>query len=913
MQLWSRLKHLSRNLLRRQQVEGQLDEELRSYTDLIDDEKIAAGIPASEARRTTLAELGGIEQVKQSVRDRRTGATLELLWQDVRYALRQLARNRAFTLTAVITLGLGIGATTAIFSAVYALLLRPLPYPDANRLMYVSAQMSNAHNAALGSQDFVAGQTSLKSFEQFAGYDYYYNQNLTGSGEPLRVVRADVTANFLPMLGVVPQLGRLFTKDEDRPAGPPVTVISNHLWRTYFHADPAIVGKSIAIDGKSLTIIGVLPLRFNFPDLTLEPDVYTAADLDRDTTIAIDKPMIGIRTIVQLRPDITVKHAQAELQAFYLARLHEVPAEFRSFFAGREITLQPLQRHITGDNRKPLFILLACVAAVLLIACTNVANLQLARAVSRRHETALRGALGASRLRLIRQFLVESLVLSSLATTLGLAIAFIITAFVRSTGTLGTSASSSRISQLMQLPLGKLSTSIYIDGWVLAFTICLALLTALLFGLAPAISGTRLDLRNALQSTAMRVTQAREQRLLRHGLLVVEIALAVVLLASAGLLVRSFVNVMRYDSGFDSSDTMTGTTLLAGPRYGHPDQHGMPSPSPDLVRIFINNLLPRLQALPGVQSAAIASALPLGRVQDTAITFGSPTPPPPAASWKTAPGISVTPDYFHVVGTPILQGRAFTIDDTATSLPVAIVNRAFARQYFAGSGLGRRFNYIVGRDQFAPVTIIGIAQDIHHNGLEQAIRPEFYVPETQSPSDGVNIALRSTADPVLLANAMRRAVLAVDPKQPVADIETMDQRVSDLVARRRLIMLLIACFAALAVILSAVGVYGVFAYSVSQRTQEMGIRLALGASRRGLVVLIVAQASRLIAVGGILGLTGAFGLSKLLASMLVGIKPHDALSFSLAWILMTVVALLASTIPASHAARTDLVSVLHSE
>jgi predicted permease len=913
MRLWSHLKSLSRNLFRKRQVESQLDEELRSYADMVADQKIAAGIPASEARRTTLADLGGIEQVKQSVRDRRAGTGLELLWQDVRYALRQLRRNRAFTLTAVITLGIGIGATTAIFSAVYALMLRPLPYPDASRLMYISAQISGSHNDVLTSQDFVAGQATTKSFEQFAGYYYYYNENLTGPGEPLRIGRANVTANFLPMLGVVPQLGRLFAENEDQPAGPPVTVISNHLWRTYFHADPAIVGKSIAIDGKSLIIIGVLPLRFNFPDLTLEPDVYAAADLDRDTTIAIDKPMIGIHPIVRLRPDISVEHAQAELQAFYLARLHKVPAEFRSFFAGREINLQPLQRHITGDSRKPLFILLACVAAVLLIACANVANLQLARAVSRRHEIALRGALGASRSRLMRQFLVESLVLSSLAGVLGLAIALVIAALVRSTAAVATSPSSSRISQLLQLPFGKLSASIYVDGWVLAFTICLALLTTLLFGLAPAISGSRLDLRNALQSAAMRVTQAREQRVLRHSLLVIEVALAVVLLASAGLLVRSFVNVMRYDSGFDSSDTITSTTLLAGPRYDRPDEHGMPSPSPDLIRIFINNLLPRLQALPGIQSAAITSALPLGRVHDTAITFGPSTPPPPAATWKTAPDISITPSYFHVVGTPIVQGRAFTSSDTAASPPVAIINRAFAMHYFAGNALGKRFNHEVGRDQFAPLTIVGIADDVRHNGLEQQVQPEFYIPESQSPSDEVNIAIRSTADPILLANAMRKAVLAVDPQQPLFDIQTMDQRVSSEVAQRRLLMLLIACFALLAVILSAVGVYGVFAYSVSQRTQEMGIRLALGASRRGLLGLIVAQAARLIALGGVLGIVVALVLSKLLASMLVGVKPHDAMSFSLAWILMTVVALLASTIPASHAARTDLVSVLHSE
>jgi predicted permease len=504
-------------------------------------------------------------------------------------------------------------------------------------------------------------------------------------------------------------------------------------------------------------------------------------------------------------------------------------------------------------------------------------------------------------------------VLSSLAAALGLGIAFVITALVRNTGALTPSPSSSRISQLLQLPLSKLSTSIYIDGWVLAFTIGLALFTTLLFGLAPAINGTRLDLRSALQSAAMRLTQAREQRVLRHGLLVVEVAIAVVLLACAGLLVRSFVNVMHYESGFDPSDTLTGTTLLTSPRYEPPGEHGMPTASPDAIRIFINDLLPRLQALPGVQSAAITNALPLGRVQDTAITFGAPTPPPPVATWKTAPSISITPDYFHVVGTTIVQGRAFGSSDTAASQRVAIVSRAFATRYFAGNALGRRFNDIVGGNQFASLTIVGVVDDIRHNGLEQQVQPEFYVPESQSPSDEVNIALRSTADPALLANAMRKAVLAVDPKQPLFDIQTMDQRVASLVAQRRLIMLLITCFAALAVILSAVGVYGVFAYSVSQRTQEMGIRLALGASRSGLLGLVVAQAARLIALGGGVGIAAAFLLSKLLTSMLVGVKPHDAMSFSLAWILMTVVALLASTIPASHAARTDLVSVLHSE
>jgi predicted permease len=913
MRLWARLKSLSRNLLRRQQVESQLDEELRSYADMLADEKISAGVPAQEARRTARADLGGIEQVKQSVRDHRTGTGLELLWQDLRYALRQLRRNRAFTLTAVITLGLGIGATTAIFSAVYALLLRPLPYPDAGRLMYISTPHSTFNADVLASPDFVAAQSSVKSFEQFAGYNDWI-KNLTGLGDPVRVHRTGVNANFLPMLGIVPQLGRLFTHDEDRPDGPPVVILSDHIWRNHFHADPAIVGKSVALDGELQTIVGVLPRSFSFPDLTLEPDIYVPIDLSRDTVISIDKPVWDVRTIVLLRPDVPIQQAQAELQTFYAGRLQKAIPEIVSYYATMHVIVEPLQRHIAGDSRKPLFILLACVAAVLFIACANVANLHLARAVSRRHETALRGALGASRLRLIRQFLVESLVLSSLAAALGLVIAFVITALVRHTGTLNTSPSSSRIAHLLQLPFGKLSAVIEINAWVLAFVIGLALLTTLLFGLAPAISGSRADLRTALQSAALRVTQAREQRLLRHSLLIIEVALAVVLLASAGLLVRSFVNVMRYESGFDSSDTLTGTTLLSGPRYTPPATNHQIFREPQPMRAFVDDLMAKLRSLPGVQSAAIASGLPLGSVDGSAFIVGQgPTPPLGSREWKVAAYISVTPEYFRVVRTPILQGRAFTIDDTATSPLVAIVNRAFARQYFAGNALGKTISRPNGPTQHATLTVVGIAEDVRHQGLEQQVQPEFYLPEEQSPSYSVNIALRSTADPILLANAMRKAVLAVDPQQPLFDIETMDQRVSDLVAQRRLIMLLIACFALLAVVLSAVGVYGVFAYSVSQRTQEMGIRLALGASRRGLLGLIVAQAARLIAVGGVLGIAAALALSKLLASMLVGIKPHDALSFSLAWILMTVVALLASTIPASHAARTDLVSILHSE
>jgi predicted permease len=903
----SRIKSAARNLFRRRQVESQLDEEVRSYVDMIADEKIASGMSASEARRTALAGVGGIEQVKQAVREHRAGTGIELLWQDTRYGLRQLRRNRGFTLTAVVTLGLGIGATTAIFSAVYSLLLRPLPFDDSKQLVYISSDFPTGRWNTLLSPDFVAAQSGTRSFVQFAGYcKRVVNSNLTSGGDPIRVSQINVTANFFPTLGVLPQLGRNFSSNEDRRNGPPVILLSDRLWRNRFHADPGVVGKAVTLDDKAQTIIGVLPPHFSFPDLALEPDVYAAADLDPDNVLTLRQSVLMMHAIARLRPGVSMEQAQAELQAFFLAHARGYPDPIARSLAGRQMVVEPLQRHLTGDDRKPLYILLVCVAAVLLIACANVANLQLARAVSRRHETALRGALGASRLRLIRQFLVESLILSSLAAVLGLTIAFVFTSLIRYEGTLDGSqmALHSRAAQLLRLPFGKLSVAVEVDGWVLAFTVGLALLTTLLFGLAPAISGTRTDLRNALQGPALRISSGRELRLLRHGLLVIEVGLAVVLLSSAGLLIRSFLNVLRYDSGFDPNNTLTGVTELSGQPYRSDS-------GAELIRGFVDRLLPRLKALPGVQAAAVTNALPLE--PDMAAT---------TIIFKDSPGhlplayrISVTPDYFRAVGTTIFRGHAFTTDDIEPR--VAIVNRAFANQFFAGDALGKRFvryeDAQKNSDPSAWFTIVGIADDVRHNGLEHEVLPEFFVPMSQIPDPHIDIVLRTATDPASLANAMRQAVLAVNREQPLFDVQTMDQRVSDAIAQRRLIMLLIACFALLAVVLSAVGVYGVFAYSVTQRAHEMGIRLALGASRNALLRLIVMQAARLIALGGVLGVGTALALSRLLASLLVGVTPHDAVSFSLAWAMMTIVALSASTLPAADAARTDLMSVLHSE
>lgn len=661
------------------------------------------------------------------------------------------------------------------------------------------------------------------------------------------------------------------------------------------------------LNGKEHTIVGVLPAHFSFPDFVAEPDCYAPMPLDSDTNVSISKPSWPMHVVARMRSDVSIEQAQAEIDTFFQARAKSYPAAMSKFSDGRRIIVVSLQDHVTGSERRPLYILLASVLAVLLIACANVANLQLARAVSRRHEIALRGALGASRARLIRQFLVESLVLSTFAAALGLMIAIAITAAVRHTGTLDTAQASSRTAQLLRLPFGKLSTVIQIDGWVLAFTVGLALVTTLLFGLAPAISSTRTDLRNTLQLAALRITSGREQRLLRHTLLIVEIGLAVVLLASAGLLIRSFINVLNYDSGFDSGNTLIGNTLIG---YQSRDAYGMH------IRSFVDQLLPRLHALPGVQTATIASAMPLeSTMANTAIAFEG-VPLPPIGTWPTMSMISVTPEYFHVVGTTILQGRSFKDSDRDGAPLVTIVNHAFADRFFAGDALGKRFKGNFSGStayDFKTFTVVGIADDVRHGGLETKVKPEAFLPMDQFPQGKISIAVRTEHDAGSFANVLRQAVTTVDSNQPLFDIQTMDQRVSDATAQRRLIMLLTACFALLAVVLSAVGVYGVFAYSVNQRKQEMGIRLALGASRRGLLRLVVMQAARLITTGGILGVGTALILNQLLASQLVGVTSHDAVSFSLAWVLMTLVALLASTIPAAQAARTDLVSTLHSE
>jgi predicted permease len=902
--MWSHIQSALLNLLHKQQIESELDDEIQSYIATVTDEKIAAGLTPAEARRSALVESGGTEHVKQAVRNSRAGTLAESLWQDIRFGIRQLRRNPAFSWTAVLTLALGIGATTAIFSAVYALLLRPLPYPGSDRLMFIYQHTKYDDKSALLNQDFSAAQSALRSFESVAGYLGPSDENLTGTGAPMRVSVMRVTANFFPTLRVIPALGRNFLNSEDRKNGPAAVILSHRFWQSRLNSDPAIIGHTITLAGKAQTVVGVLPARFIFPDPAAEPDLYVPTGMDTNSSLVTHNISIWmVLTIARLRDGVTLPQAQADLKLFEENRVKGYGPFFKNWAESRKIIAEPLQHYITGDDREPLLILLACVAAVLLIACANVANLQLARTVTREPEMALRGALGAGRLRLIRQSLVENLILSITASVLGLAIATAITWLIRQGGAPGEFSSGSSVADLLQAPFGKLSAAVNVNGWVLAFTAGLALLTTIFFGLAPAIGSSRSDLRTALQGAARHFSSGRQQRRLRSALLAAEIGLAVLLLTGAGLLIRSFVHVIQNGTGFDPRQCLTAKVQRN------------PSEEPERTRAFAQQLLPRLKALPGVQAAAIGSAVPLEEIyRQRSLAFGD-GPPLPVGQRPDAYIIGVSPEYFAATGTSLLQGRAFTDADNA-AVPVVIVNQAFARKYFNGNALGKQFriNRIsLGRDVFTPITAVGIVQDVHYNGLETDLKPVIYLPFDQEPYVEVNILLRSSVEPAALTAPMRKAVIDTDSTQPLFDVATMESRLSQSLAQRRLIMLLIVSFAVLAVMLAGIGVYGVFTYWVSQRRQEMAIRLALGSSRPELLRLVVSQAMRLILAGGIIGIAGAWFLDRLLANMLVGVKVHDPISLSLAWALMTLIALAGSCVPARNAARTNVISVLHSE
>ncbi len=880
-------------LFRGDRQDRELAEEIESNLEMHIADNLRAGMSLGEARRQALISLGGVEATKEAYRDQRGLPVLDTLFQDVRYGLRALRRSPGFALTAVMTLALGIGATTAIFSAVYALLIRPLPYRDSSRLVWVTERVPSGFGGAVAEPDMIAWRERGRPFEAVAGYAFN-EYTLTGVGEPVRISGALASANYLALLGVTPQIGRDLTADDDRPGSPAVAVISDALWRERFNANPQVLGATLNLDRDPYTVIGVLPPDFHFPDMPNAPEVLMPLRAPASSTFSSENATVELQVLAKLPSGVSLENAQAELQLFQQDRLRTYPAPMARMAQGRRMEVTPLQRHIAGDARQTVVLLLAAVGLVLLIACANIANLQLVRAAARRHEIAVRGALGGARIRLGRQLLTESIVIAAMAAFAGLSIgAFAIDAI-----------------RAWRSPALPWLATIRLDPYVFGFTMAVAGAAALLFGAAPAITSSRANLMDALKTTSLRMSGVRDHRLLRDTLVLGEIALALVLLIAAGLLIGSFRDLMRTDPGYDPHNVLTASVRLSA------DQPGGPSgASADYrpILTFASEVLPKLKALPAVRYAALSSRLPFQPGHSITMVWSGPVMPPRQTWVKLrVPMVSATPHLFRAMGITVVQGRAFREDDDERSPGVAIVNRAFARQFYGDGALGKRLHSMTSEHcggcvagKPAELEVVGIVADVHQRGLDHPVEPEIYVPFAQAPPASFHIVLSTNGNPGVLSAPLRSTVFALDHQTPVYDLATLEQRMSQALAQRRLTMFLLSAFAVLALLLAAVGVYGVISYAVVQRTQEIGIRVALGASRGSVLRLILRQQAKMILLGSAVGLVLARAISGLLSSMLYGVTPHDVTTFALSWIVLALIALIASAAPALRATRTD--------
>ncbi|HEY7181210.1 MAG TPA: ABC transporter permease [Blastocatellia bacterium] len=795
----------------------------------------------------------------------------EDMFQDLRFGFRMLLKNSGFTLIAVLTLALGIGANTAIFSIVNALILRPLPYPGSERLVWVDYASSRNTGGEVLSAHFLNWQGQSQTLKGIAQFEPA-TRTLTGAGEPERVEAGLVTASFFTTLGAQPLApGRNFTAAEDKSGGEPVVILSYGLWQRRYNGDQDIVGKTITLNDSSFTVVGVTPANFRF----FRPfDVWLplAIDLERDRAVGNSSSQ---STVARLKPGVSIEQARAELDAL-LQRYEATKPEGRPRIDLRP-RLVPLQKLLLGDTRRPLLILLSAVGLVLLIACANVANLLLARAGAREKELAIRGALGAGRLRLARQLLTECLLLAMAGSAAGLLLAYWLI------GLLGSLNSADALGEM-----GRVA-AITIDLRVLGFTLIITLVTGLLFGLLPALRFSRTDLSVSLKEGGRGGAGGRG---LRNALMVSEVALAVVLLVGAGLLIRSFAKLLNVDPGYRAENLLTARITLP-PRYR------------DNSRRLYEQILQRLAAIPGVTSVGATSHLPLLGYNLGAMLSVEGRPP------LDAPISSVNPDYFRTMGISLRAGRLLNDSDTQDAPSVAVLSETLARRLFPDQDpLGKRFRLPGSGAELT--TVVGVVGDIRHKGLDRDIENALYLSYRQTPR-GMALLLRSAVEPSILAPALRNAIREIDPALPVYEMITMDERLSNSVAARRFNLLLLGGFAALALLLAGVGVYGVISYVVTQRTREIGIRMALGAQRADIARLFIKRGMAVVSLGVGLGLLGAFALTRLMSSLLFNVGANDPLTFSCVALLLSLVALAACYLPARRAARIDPLASLRHE
>jgi putative ABC transport system permease protein len=822
-----------------------------------------------------------LEASPQQIRKRRGGSMFVDFLQDLRYALRMLRKAPGFTAIAILTIALGIGANTAIFSVVNAVLLHKLPYKDPDRLVWITDFIPRQGNQVVLDADYFAMRAQNHSFDDMTAYQSGAEFTLTGAGDPVRISGAQVSASFFHTLGVAPRLGREFSRAEDVPNGPHAAILMDSLWRNRFSADPAIVGRTIDLDGTAYSVIGVMPRQFQFLASThtdlIVPYRLPNAGLGNRTVFMVD-------VIARLRPRVTIPTAIADLNAVNERLAPTRPGGWAKMFAGVQARVVSLHDKLVGNVRTALIVLIGAVCFVLLIACANVANLQLARASSRESEMAIRGALGASRVRLARQLLTENCLIALLGGGAGLFLAYALIVAIRTLGP-------------KDVPFLASST---LNPLALAFTLVLSVGTGVIFGLFPVISSLRVSLEQTLKEAAARTKGGIVARRSQKVLMVLETALALALFVGAGLLLRTFQRIISVPPGFSPQNVLTAKISLPPNAYRTDEQQ----------RAFFDQLEPRLASLPGVEAAGMGVLLPLeGMYYAAGIAFPGETPQLSLIGKSTNLNY-VSPGYFPALRIPLIAGRYLDEQDVANSTPVVVVNQTFVRRYLPDTNpIGQRFQF--GRN--AAVQIVGVVADVKQMGLAADIDPMSYVPAEQSPSELMTLVLRTSGNPLQLVSAVRAEVAAIDKNLPLYSIQTMDELISGEVASQRFNAWLLGMFAGLAVVLAAVGIYGVMAYGVTQRTREIGIRMALGAEPEKVRAMILRQGMSLSLAGIAIGLVASLALTRGMRNLLFGVRPTDPLTFALVSVILIAAAFTACWIPARRASKVDPLVALRYE
>ena len=889
MAVWSRLLSLVRNLFRREHVEGRLNDELRGYVEMLTDEKVAAGMAAKEARRMALVEVGGVAQVRQAVREERAGMGIEALGQDLRYAVRTLRRDWPFTAVAVLILGLGIGANVAVFSVVNAMMLRPLPFRDPQQLAWMAGNggvggLSDQTYRVVAYEEFARHN---KSFQNVTGFvpSYELSQtNLLGYGAPKPVNGVWVAGDFFQTLGVQPMLGRLFTTEETvnyNKGGRPAAILSYDFWQRQFNGDPAIVGKLIQINGRATPVVGVMPASFDFGG-TFAPgmkfDFFVPIIMDSIQNWGHMLSLVG-----RLKPGVTMEQAQAESNVLF----PQLKAAGHPEWGTDVLTaMTGLKEHVEGMMRRPLETLWCAVGMILLIVCVNLSNLLLTRAAARSKEFALRISLGARRGRLIRQLLTESLVLSGMGAALGIVLAYGATRY---------------LAHQEGLSLALLS-SVHVDGAALGWAVVLTLMVGMVFGLVPGwklAMGERANLQAALKDGGHGSSHGRSRDRLQSTLVVSEIALACVLLVGAGLLLRSFMRVMDTDLGFNPSQA--AAIAVDYDDGGSAAKRGA----------VLAEMVRRVSLIPGIESAAVTDALPLTHSRSWDLIAKGRTHPKGATEANSDAFIYVvTPGYLQTMGMRLRAGRDLDWHDTADKETVIVINEAAARREWPGEDpigkLATGVGYGVSR-------VVGVIADVHESSVEADSAAEVYAPVMQEPPNAMQLVVRSRLPIGALAPDVMRVLRQMNPGQPATELRPIQGLVERATSPRRFLAQLVGIFAGLGLVLASLGIYGVISYSVAQRTQEIGIRMALGASAGRVQRGVMAKTLRLAAFGIAAGTVASFSMAKGIAALLFGTAPTDAVTYAGVVFSLGLVALLAGYLPARRASRIDPMPALRSE